>query len=231
MVADYHNIPDYKMLSDGFFNRDTLDVAKDLIGKVLFHRYGDQWLSAMIIETEAYCIDDKASHSSLGYTEKRSALFKEPGTLYLYYARGGDSLCIGTAGEGNAVLIKSGIVYPDTDKPNHMTVVMNRLNPPLRGGQRPVDKLCSGQTLICRSLDIKVKDWDGKGFDRDLFYAADVGYTPEALIQTTRLGIRADRDAHLPYRFIDNSYSHRCTRDILTQKKKKEGDDYHMLFR
>ncbi len=50
------------------------------------------WLSARIIETEAYYVAEKGSHASLGYTEKRKALFLDGGHIYMYYARGGDSL-------------------------------------------------------------------------------------------------------------------------------------------
>lgn len=82
------------MLSNNFFARDAQQVAKDLLGKVLRVKHQDIWLSAMIIETEAYYLHEKGSHASLGYTEKRKALFMPPGTIYMYHARGGDSLNI-----------------------------------------------------------------------------------------------------------------------------------------
>lgn len=58
---------------------------------IIRHRVGELWLSARIIETEAYCWAEKGSHASLGYTEKRKALFLDGGHIYMYYARGGDS--------------------------------------------------------------------------------------------------------------------------------------------
>ena len=79
------------MLSVNFFNDDAMQVAKELLGKVLCVKYRRAWLTAMIIETEAYYLHDKASHASLGYTEKRKALYMPPGTIYMYYSRGGDS--------------------------------------------------------------------------------------------------------------------------------------------
>ena len=93
-----------------FFNRDAVCVAKELLGKVIYSKYNDLWLTAQIIETEAYYLNDKASHASLGFTEKRKALFMPTGTIYMYFSRGSDSLNISYHGEGNAVLIKSG--YP-----------------------------------------------------------------------------------------------------------------------
>ncbi len=48
-------------------------------GKVIRHRVDGRWLSARIIETEAYYLAEKGSHASLGYTEKRRALFQAMG--------------------------------------------------------------------------------------------------------------------------------------------------------
>ena len=97
------------MLPDAFFDRDAQLLARDLLGKVIRHRVNGLWLSARIIETEAYYIADKGSHASLGFTQKRKALFLDGGHIYMYYARGGDSLNFSAHGPGNAVLIKSGV--------------------------------------------------------------------------------------------------------------------------
>lgn len=98
-------------LPDGFFDRDAQTLAKDSLGKVIRHRAGDVWLSARIIETEAYYLAEKGSHASLGYTEKRKALFLDGGHIYMYYARGGDSLNFSAQGPGNAVLINTSMIY------------------------------------------------------------------------------------------------------------------------
>jgi len=66
-----------------FFNREPIKVAQSLLGKVLAVRHKSIWLLARIIETEAYYREEKASHSSLGYTNKRKALFMSPGTIYM----------------------------------------------------------------------------------------------------------------------------------------------------
>jgi len=199
------------LLDDDFFNRDPQCVAKALLGKVLRHQCQGIWLSAMIIETEAYYLVDKGSHSSLGFTEKRKALFMPAGTIYMYYARGGDSLNISCEGEGNAVLIKSGIIYPDENPHPQMLKIMQAQNPLPDGRLRPMRRLCSGQTLLCRSLGLKVPQWNQKQFDLEFFYIDDVGYQPQKIIQTTRLGIPAGRDEHLPYRFVDAQYIQCCT--------------------
>lgn len=199
------------MLDIKFFNRDAQEVAKSLLGKVIRHKYRSIWLSAQIIETEAYYIHEKGSHASLGYTEKRKALFMPAGTIYMYYARGGDSLNVSCKGEGNAVLIKSAIPFLD-DAPKNMIKTMQQLNPVKTSGKiREPKRLCSGQTLLCKALNIKVKKWDQKQFDPKRFYFEDVACQPKEIIQTTRLGIPEGRDEHLEYRFVDSGYLDSCT--------------------
>ena len=90
------------IIADSFFAQDTCEVARQLLGKVIRRKYQHKWLAAQIIETEAYYNDEKGSHASQGYTEKRKALFMPPGTIYMYYARGSDSFNISCSGKGNA---------------------------------------------------------------------------------------------------------------------------------
>lgn len=200
-------------LTKKFFDRDAIVVAKDLLGKVIWHKVKNHWLAAMIIETEAYYLDDKGGHASLGWTEKRQALFMPAGTIYMYYARGGDSLNISCRGEGNAVLIKSGIPYPH-NKTASMIDIMQRSH----RIKKTANKLCSGQTLLCKSLGLKVPEWNQKTFDAHKFYMEDTRYYPKKIIQTTRLGIPKGRDEHLPYRFIDYQNAPNCTSNPLTKR-------------
>lgn len=89
---------------------------------------------------------------------------------------------------------------------------MHGLNPRKNGGLRETEKLCSGQTLLCKSLYLRVPEWDQKNFTREFFYIEDNEYYPEKIIETSRLGIPEHRDAHLPYRFIDGQYVAFCTK-------------------
>lgn len=206
-----------KMLTESFFARDAQQVAQELLGKVLRHYFDGIFLSAMIIEAEAYYLVEKGSHASLGFTQKRKALFMDPGTIYMYYARGADSINVSCFGEGNAVLLKSGIPYLE-DAPKNMIEVMQNLNPSKSGKPRAINKLCGGQTLLCRALGLKVSDWDQKKFIIEKIRIDDVGYRPNKIIQTTRLGIPTGRDEHLPYRFIDFNYVQFCTDNPLTKR-------------
>lgn len=214
------------MLSNRFYSHDACEVAKALIGKVLRRKHKDVWLAARIIETEAYYLDDKASHSSLGYTEKRKAMFMPPGTIYMYYARGADSLNISCGNAGDAVLIKSAYPFVDTLSPEENIRIMQQLNPAKNGSLRTKETLCAGQTLLCKALNLKVKNWDKKVFDQNFFYIDDIEQTPSKIIQTTRLGINKNRDAHLHYRYIDFNYAKYCTSNPLTKRRYKEGNHF-----
>ncbi len=208
------------MLVSAFFNQDACELAKALLGKVIRVKRGRAWLAARIIETEAYYQKEKGSHASLGLTPKRKALFMPPGTIYMYYARGGDSFNVSAKSQGNAVLIKSGIPYEDPMTSKRMIEMMQRLNPKKNSDEpRDPKKLCSGQTLLCKSLGIKVSDWDQQGFDAQRFYIDDVAYQPEKIIQTTRLGIPKGRDGHLPYRYIDHAFAEHCTMNPLRKRR------------
>ncbi|MFO2464571.1 DNA-3-methyladenine glycosylase [Pseudomonas sp. 15FMM2] len=215
-------------LPDSFFNRDAQQLAQDLLGKIIRHRVGDLWLSARIIETEAYFLAEKGSHASLGYTEKRKALFLDGGHIYMYYARGGDSLNFSAQGPGNAVLIKS--AYPWQDERSGPAGLAQMLlnNPHANGRPRTLHKLCAGQTLLCKALGLKVPMWDAQRFDLQRFYVDDVGLAPEQIIQTTRLGIPGGRDEHLMYRFVDAGFAAYCTRNPL-RRGQVEGRDYVLI--
>ena len=215
-------------LPDAFFDRDAQTLARELLGKVIRHRVGELWLSARIIETEAYYFAEKGSHASLGYTEKRKALFLDGGHIYMYYARGGDSLNFSAQGPGNAVLIKSG--YPWVDELSGPASLAQMLlnNPDAQGRPRPTQKLCAGQTLLCKALGLKVPMWDAKRFDHELLLVEDTGPAPSQIIQTTRLGIPLGRDEHLMYRFVDAAYAQWCTRNPL-RRGQVEGRDYILL--
>lgn len=205
-------------LDPSFFDCDAQQLAKSLLGKVIRRQYHSQWLAARIIETEAYYLNEKGSHASLGFTEKRKGLFMPAGTIYMYYARGHDSFNISCHGAGNAVLIKSAMFYHDAHCDPDALSIMQALNPGASGNLRPAEKLCSGQTLLCKALDIRVSDWDQQPFDVKKLYIDDTDYQPDRIIQTTRLGIPKGRDEHLAYRFIDYAYAKSCTKNPLTQR-------------
>ncbi|MBI2610272.1 DNA-3-methyladenine glycosylase [Candidatus Giovannonibacteria bacterium] len=77
------------MLSKEFFENNTLDVARNLIGKVLVRKYRGRAIEGVITETEAYMgHNDKASHASRGRTQRTEIMFGEAGHVYVYLIYG-----------------------------------------------------------------------------------------------------------------------------------------------
>ncbi|MFA6036797.1 MAG: DNA-3-methyladenine glycosylase [Legionellales bacterium] len=198
------------MLPQSFFDQDAIKLAKALLGKIIRRRIHGVWLSMRIIETEAYYLVDKASHASLGFTEKRKALFMPAGTIYMYYAHGKASMNVSAQGAGNAVLIKSCFAHFDKKSPNDTQNIMQQWH----AKKRSTQKLGNGQTIMCRSLQLTVPQWDQKTFDKKIFYIEDQNLKPQNIIIAKRLGIPLGRDEHLPYRFIDEEFNRFCTKPV-----------------
>jgi DNA-3-methyladenine glycosylase len=92
-----------------FFYRDTVTVARELIGSHLIRKIDNRIIVARIIETEAYLPNDEASHSFRGKTNRNAPMFAAPGTCYVYFIYGMYH-CLNVATEaeniGAAVLIR-----------------------------------------------------------------------------------------------------------------------------
>lgn len=78
-----------RVLPREFYARETVKVAKELLGKKLVRKKGNEIISGIIIETEAYRYkDDPASHAFRGMTERNKAMFGQVGRAYVYFTYG-----------------------------------------------------------------------------------------------------------------------------------------------
>lgn len=213
-----------QLLEQSFFSKDPFEVAKNLVGKVLCHKVSGLTLMAKIIETEAYYADEPGSHSSKGITPSKEALYMSPGTFYMYYSRGKDSLGFSVGQPGDGILIKSAVPYAKADKYDKMLQKMHAFNP-INGRKREDHRLCSGQTLLCTALNIKVTDWNKRQMDKNGLYVVDTGYTPKNPVRCKRLGIPENRNHKALDRVVDLKYIKSVTKSPLS-KGVVEGVDY-----
>ena len=148
-----------------FYNRPTLDVARDLIGKVLVHETRAGIASGIIVETEAYIGEsDPACHAAPGPTARNAPLYGPPGIAYVYLNYGIHYLVNAvTEAEGwpAAVLIRA-------LEPKEGIPLMRRRRALRRGSgqassgvKRPaefdVHELCRGPGNLTKALGIDLK--------------------------------------------------------------------------
>ncbi len=120
-----------KSLHLSFFNRPTLIVAQELLGKTLVHRVGEKKLSLTISEVEAYDgPHDKASHAHKGITPRNAVMFGEAGYWYLYLVYGTHWMLNITTGPKNypaAILIRGAYTQAGTiiNGPGKLTKYLN----------------------------------------------------------------------------------------------------------
>ncbi len=109
-------------LPAGFFQRDVLEVAPELLGKILVRKFDDGYLHRFIItEVEAYSGDgDRACHASKGKTSRTEVMFREGGLVYVYLVYGIHwllNIVTGEEGDASAVLIRG---LQDIDGPGRV---------------------------------------------------------------------------------------------------------------
>ncbi|TET06055.1 DNA-3-methyladenine glycosylase [Candidatus Dependentiae bacterium] len=100
------------ILDRWFYSRDTVLVARDLLGKLLVCKYNRKLLSGIIVETEGYrASDDPASHAYKGKTRRNAPMFDLVGYSYVYFIYG-NHFCFNVVAKSNdqkagAVLIRA----------------------------------------------------------------------------------------------------------------------------
>ncbi len=109
-----------------FFRRDVLEVAPDLVGKVLVRRLDDGTeLRERIAETEAYRgEEDKGCHASKGRTPRTELLYGKSGVIYVYLCYGMHwlmNVITGESGQPQGVLFRAGEIH---DGPAKLTKFM-----------------------------------------------------------------------------------------------------------
>ncbi|MBN2168046.1 MAG: DNA-3-methyladenine glycosylase [Actinobacteria bacterium] len=136
----------YERLDSSFYQRETLEVAPELLGCLLRHETGNGTTSGIIVETEAYLGDrDGASHARFGITPRSRIMYGKPGTAYVYFVYGMHYLLNAVTepeGKAGAVLIRACEPFEGLD-------LMET-----RRGKSGGRELMSGPGKVCQAMEI-----------------------------------------------------------------------------
>jgi DNA-3-methyladenine glycosylase len=115
-----------------FYHRQCLDVARDLVGKVLVRRTADGEKRLRISETEAYCgEEDTACHAHKGRTNRTEVLYWKAGTVYVYLCYGIHwllNIVTGEEEQPQAVLIRACVDAPGPGRLTKKLSITGELN-------------------------------------------------------------------------------------------------------
>ena len=152
-----------------FYDRDTIAVARELLGKYLVHEARGVERVGRIVEVEAYLgPHDLAAHSARGLTQRNRVMFGPPGRAYVYMIYG-MYFCM------NVV----------TEREGHASAVLLRAVEPIKN----IADRTQGPGLLCKAMRID-KRLNGHDLTGGGFYIAAPGKTETfAIVKRPRVGV------------------------------------------
>jgi len=188
-----------------FYDRDPRRVSRELLGKVLVRKEAKQFLTARIVEVEAYLGEnDPAAHSFAGRTPRNAVLFGPPGYAYVYFVYGNHyCLNVSCLPEGVAGGILFRAVEPLTGIKQMAQLRNVSINSP-----RDLRNLTSGPGRLAEAFGITRERDNGKDLtsaSSDLFIADD-GYRVRRILTTPRIGITKAAERPLRYILAGNEF-------------------------
>ncbi|MSQ73494.1 MAG: DNA-3-methyladenine glycosylase [Betaproteobacteria bacterium] len=177
------------MLPRHFYDRDTVIVARELLGKHLVHRVGGVERVGRIVEVEAYLGEhDLAAHSSKGLTPRTRVMFGPPGHFYVYQIYG-MHYCV------NVV----------TESEGHASAVLLRALEPVRN----IEGRTQGPALLCKAMGIDLRRNGHDALSGDLHIAEPPRTEKFRIVRAPRIGV--DYAGHWAKRLLrfyirDNAY-------------------------
>ncbi len=182
-------------LPRAFFLRETVHVARDLLGCTLWRRRGRSLLAARIVEAEAYLgANDPASHARRGLRSQRNeSMYLEGGHAYVYFTYG-MHYCLNVVAQeadiAEAVLLRAA-------EPLRGIESMRKRRPKAK---RDVD-LMNGPGKLCAAMEID-RRLDGEPLDGDRLFLTERDAPVGEIAVSARIGVEgAGEAAHWPLRF------------------------------
>ncbi len=185
-----------EILPESFYARDTIQVARDLLGKVVVHRN----TAGIIVETEAYVGGgDLASHSARGLTKRTRVIFGPPGRAYVYFIYGMYE-CLNLVAEPDGT---PGCVLIRALEPIAGIATMKKRRP----AARKLEDLASGPGKLTLALDITRKQYGANVTNGGPLTVRRLGREAHFDIRVTpRIGITQAADWPLRFLIADNKF-------------------------
>lgn len=186
-----------KLTTDFYTREDVVEIAQDLLGKILFTRIRGTVTAGIITETEAYAgVKDRASHAFNGRrTSRTEVMYAEGGTAYVYLCYGIHHLFNVVTNRNDvphAVLVRAVKPYKGIDS------ICKR-----RGKPTAQANMCNGPGTVSQGLGIRTSH-SGLSLLGQTIWIEEKGIEVRKrdIIKSPRIGVDyAGADALLPYRF------------------------------
>lgn len=185
----------YEKLPRSFYERgDVVQIAKDLLGKVLVTNLNGILTAGKIVETEAYCgRGDKACHANERRTPRTEVMYQQGGSAYVY-------LCYGIHHLFNVVTNKEGLA----------DAVLIRALEPIEGMDVMKErrkftkaKLASGPGTLSQAMGIQVKMTGYDLLSEEIWIGKPEKNEEFEILSDKRIGVEyAEEDALKPWRFV-----------------------------
>jgi DNA-3-methyladenine glycosylase len=170
-----------------FYARDTVTVARQLLGKMLVRKIGRKTISGIITETEAYRqADDPASHAYGGITDRNKAMFGQVGHAYVYFTYG-MHYCVNAVAKSERY--RAGAVLIRAIKPHDGIDVMIR-----NRKTDNVSNLTNGPAKLTIALDITKNQYGVDLVNSKSLYITEGTKIDQKIISSPRIGIKHATD-------------------------------------
>jgi DNA-3-methyladenine glycosylase len=205
------NIPTIMVLQKDFYRKNTITLAKDLLGTFLVHDSSEGTTIGRIVEVEAYLgADDPASHTYRGQTPRNRAMFGEPGHAYIYFTYGMYYCFNVTAAESG---VGHGILVRAVEPVDGIEIMGRRRKSSIFNLQSTIGEtpavLTNGPAKLVIAMGI-TKDLYGHDLTMPPLYILSRDHFKEIefqeVVTTTRVGIKEGRDKLLRFYIKGNRF-------------------------
>jgi DNA-3-methyladenine glycosylase len=183
-------------LAHSFYDRPTVEVAPDLLGRTLVYRSPAGVMAGVIVETEAYGPEDPANHAFRGLSKRNAHMFGPPGMAYIYRIYG-MYWCLNAVtrpeGHGEAVLIRAlepieGVELMEANR-----------------GMTDRRLLCKGPGRLCMALGL-TGEMNGADLAEETLFITEKRQEQFDITVTTRIGLTKAADFPWRYYITGNPY-------------------------